>query len=127
MATEVQQPVYEITDKLGLPSGAEPPRLTHSFVNADDDLAVKAGGVWRVACGVCGIVEGDDIRGAGMVEKSLVETRHVGRSDETDAEVNLLDLTQIGEQRVDDSAQEARVNRSCALPTGQGEVGSLNR
>lgn len=113
IAGEVEQSVDDVAGQLGLPGGAELAGLGDGVVEADEDFAVQ--GVVRGAWGVRGVVEGDDVGGAFVLEEGFVETGHFPRGDEVDAEFALCGVKMFREQMARDLPEQGQVHGARAL------------
>src|SRR5204863_4609033 len=86
-------------------------------VNFSGKIQVGEGGIVSLA-----EIEGDDVGGAGVIEKFLVQVRHNARGDEVNGQFVIGKLQQILQERCADVAQDRLVKGASALPVAKREV-----
>jgi hypothetical protein len=139
-ALQVEDSVDEVAEEFGLPGCAETAGLGESFVHADEDIAVEsvADRRWEMGDGRgrgrgqraggrlsgFGIVEGDDVGGALVLEESLVEARHFRGGDKANCQVVALDSQKVMEEGFGNFTKVAQVQWARALAILNAEYGS---
>ena len=86
MTLQMENTVNEVTDQFRLPDCAKTPGLSDCFGYADDYVAFE-----RVRVGFCGVVEGDDISRADVVQKMFVQGGNLSGIDEVNAQLKGLE------------------------------------
>jgi len=133
VSSEVEQAVDEVARQFRLPGGVKPVSLDDGFIDADDDLTVQPGrrGSDRVPAAACwfgfarlGVIEGNHVSRAFMVQKGFVEMSHLARGDEIEAEVILIQFQQVLEDTIGRLAKEAQIDPPGALPIADSEFAS---
>src|SRR5262245_37612833 len=79
VSPQMQDPMDHVADQFGLPGGAMGFGLGQRHLGADEQVAAKV-------AQVPGVIEGDDIGGAGVVEEGLIDSRHGPRAHQLNAQ-----------------------------------------
>src|SRR5260221_7232311 len=147
----MQEAVHDVAHQLGFPKGVESPALANGFIEADKQLATnQRGGVasarfrkaaawqapgrrrgtlvlWglreltRSRPGLAGVIEGDDIRCAFVVEEGFVEAGDFRRTDEMNGQIEMPGRQQVFQQRGDNAAEQRQINGAEPLAIAQAE------
>jgi hypothetical protein len=86
-AAKMEHPMNQVTDQLALPGGAKAARLVPGFGQTDKEVTAKPIRSFRV-----GVIEGDDVGRARVLEVGLVHSDHRALADEVNAELKLRAL-----------------------------------
>src|SRR5436189_2574873 len=102
IAAQVQQAMNQIADKFSLPGGAELARLSQRHVQTNEKLAVEP-----VRRGGMRMIEGDNVRGAGVAQKRLIEPGDFLLANQVDAHLVALQAQKFRQQHASDMAEQA--------------------
>jgi hypothetical protein len=143
---QVQYPVNDIADQLTLPGGVELVGLGYRLVEANKDFPVQQGKTVfspvqsRHDSGACngkerrlscsfGVVKGDNIRRASVLQESPVEAGHLGRGYKIDGQIEAAIVPAFLKQRLHDLTQKAQVHpvKAMVIPQRQRPLSNVAR
>ena len=115
VAEQMQNAVNQIADDFGGPGGAEATGLVDGFVHANENFAVQIGSRFGVPSFAFRVVEGDDVGGAAVLEKDLIESRHFRRGYQIYSQLGAVNLREFLEQLPPYRPKKAQINGEGSL------------